>query len=128
MSSSDQQPDLPYIQVQALCQQLQTELQQDSKSFDLALVQRGFQQCFAGLTEAGATRAQPVQVEINKQLRLLEADSRFLGAAKQQQTIQQRKQQIQQRLDLLIRYAAAIATLQADSEDSSSDSSPDQQD
>lgn len=134
MSSFDQPPfdqssnppsELPHAPVQALCQQVQIELQQDGKSADLitglASVRPALQQYFAALsetwTEAEAAQAQPIQVEINKQLRLLEADSQFLGAARQGQTIQQRKQQIQQRLDLLLRYIAAMATLQADSED-----------
>ncbi|MFM7425462.1 MAG: heterocyst frequency control protein PatD [Elainella sp.] len=127
MSSSDQQPELPYIQ--ALCQQIQSELQQDGKSAalttNLASVQSVFQQCFAALsptwTETEAAQAQPIQVEINKQLRLLEADSRFLAAARQDQTIQQRKQQIHQRLDLLLRYVDAIAAIQAQSEEVPSD-------
>jgi hypothetical protein len=125
MSSSDQQPELPYVQAQAFCQQLQIELRQDGKSAELAaklaLVQPVFQQCFAALTETESAQSQPIQVEINKQLRLLEADSRFLSAARQPQIIQQRKQQVQQRLDFLTRYAAAIVELQAASETSPPD-------
>lgn len=47
---------------------------------------------------------QSVQVEINKQLRLLNMDSMFLQAAKQPATVQQRLQQAHDRLTLLLRY------------------------
>jgi hexokinase len=56
-------------------------------------------------------QAQPLQTEINKQLRLLETDLIFLKAARQPATLQQRHQQIQTRLTLLLRYCEAILVL-----------------
>jgi hypothetical protein len=56
------------------------------------------------LAESSAHRVQAVLVEIDKQLRLLEMDAAFLQAARQSVTQEQRRQQIFDRLQLLIRY------------------------
>jgi hypothetical protein len=78
-------------------QQLQQLLQSD-KTVDQA-------------EELFIAQAQPLQTEINKQLRLLETDLIFLKAARQPATLQQRHQQIQTRLTLLLRYCEAILAL-----------------
>jgi hypothetical protein len=62
-------------------------------------------------SESFIAQAQPLQTEINKQLRLLETDLIFLKAARQPVTLQQRHQQIQTRLTLLLRYCEAILVL-----------------
>ena len=62
-------------------------------------------------SESFIAQAQPLQTEINKQLRLLETDLIFLKAARQPATLQQRHQQIQTRLTLLLRYCEAILVL-----------------
>lgn len=53
-------------------------------------------------------QVQSVQVEINKQLKLLAMDSLFLQAAKQPATAQQRIQQAHDRLTLLLRYCEML--------------------
>ena len=55
-----------------------------------------------------AQQTQSVQVELNKQLRLLQMDMQFLQAAKQQSTLHQRQQQATDRLALLIRYCEIL--------------------
>lgn len=64
-------------------------------------------------------RIDALQIEINKQLRLLETDTLFLQAARQPDTAQQRKQQMQSRLEMLSRYCTAILTLVAGVENGS---------
>jgi hypothetical protein len=54
---------------------------------------------------------QPIQTEVNKQLRLLETDLLFLQTARQPAKAQQYKQRISDRLALLIRYCEAILAL-----------------
>lgn len=49
-------------------------------------------------------QTQAVQVEIDKQLKLLSLDGMFLQAAKQPTTVSQRLQQVGDRLTLLLRY------------------------
>lgn len=49
-----------------------------------------------------------IQVEIDKQLRLLSLDQMFLNTARQTSTLRQRFQQIHGRLDLLASYGQAI--------------------
>lgn len=51
---------------------------------------------------------QAIQTEMLKQLRLLDTDLLFLQAARQSTTLQQRKRQMGDRLQLLQRYCAAI--------------------
>ncbi len=60
------------------------------------------------MDEAIALRLQSIQTEISKQLRLLAMDTMFLKTARQPETSQQRRQQIGDRLDLLLRYCEAI--------------------
>lgn len=68
-------------------------------------------------------KLQPLQIEINKQMRLLETDAIFLKAARQPMTVEQRCQQIRTRVSLLLRYCEAILQLCTDSGVSSSDNS-----
>lgn len=51
---------------------------------------------------------QSYQVEIDKQLRLLSLDATFLQAARQPTTIAQRQQQMDDRLQMLLRYCEAV--------------------
>lgn len=53
-------------------------------------------------------RVQSFQVEINKQLRLLNTDAMFLQVAKQATTTEQRCSQIRDRIATLIRYCEAL--------------------
>lgn len=55
-----------------------------------------------------AQRVQSFQVEMDKQLRLLGIDVMFLQAARQTATVEQRQQQIRDRLNLLSRYCDAV--------------------
>lgn len=61
------------------------------------------------------TDVQAIQIEINKQLRLLETDVIFLQAARHPSTTQQRQQQICDRLVILQRYCDAVLAIQPDS-------------
>lgn len=63
------------------------------------------------MDEAIALRIQSIQTEISKQLRLLSMDTMFLKTARQPETSQQRRQQMADRIDLLLRYCEAILTL-----------------
>lgn len=77
----------------------------------LAQIQQTFHQNLANLNlpdETIQTQLQPIQIEISKQLRLLETDAIFLKAARQPATAEQRQQQIQQRLELLLKYCDAV--------------------
>jgi hypothetical protein len=49
-----------------------------------------------------------INVEIDKQLRLLTMDGFFLQSARQENTIEQRKQQMRDRLALLLRYCDGV--------------------
>jgi hypothetical protein len=74
------------------------------------LFQQGLQ--LDGSAEATELRElQPLQIEINKQMRLLETDAIFLKAARQVATLEQRCQQIQTRVSLLLSYCEAILQL-----------------
>ncbi|UIE39146.1 heterocyst frequency control protein PatD [Leptodesmis sichuanensis] len=53
-------------------------------------------------------QVQSINVEIDKQLRLLNMDGLFLQAARQENTVKQRKQQASDRLLLLIQYCNGL--------------------
>jgi hypothetical protein len=53
-------------------------------------------------------RVRSIQVEINKQLRLLGMDMMFLQAARQPETLQQRQNQILERVYMLKRYCEMV--------------------
>lgn len=57
------------------------------------------------------SRLRSIQTEINKEMRLLNADVIFLNTAKQPTTIQQRQQQIGDRLQSLRQYGEAALSL-----------------
>jgi hypothetical protein len=63
------------------------------------------------LEQITADRLQALNVEINKQLKLLRMDCLFLQTAKQPATIAQRQAQMLKRLDLLKAYGEAILEL-----------------
>jgi hypothetical protein len=58
-------------------------------------------------------RLQSLQVEIAKELRLLQVDLLFLQTAKQPETVAHRQQQIQSRLANLLRYCAIVLSPQS---------------
>ncbi len=53
-------------------------------------------------------RVQSFQVEIDKQLRLLGMDLTFLQAARQVETIEQRRHQVKERIGILSRYCDGL--------------------
>lgn len=80
---------------------------------DFQTLQQFFQQRILtldldSLDPAHATQIQSIQIEINKQLRLLAADVPFLQAARQAATVQQRQAQMHDRLKLLLQYCDVI--------------------
>jgi hypothetical protein len=95
-------------------------LQQATQSADRAILhpsfqatQQLFQQQIAPLDLETldpeiSLKARAIQVEINKQMRLLATDLLFLQAARQPTTASQRQQQIGDRVEMLLRYCAAV--------------------
>lgn len=75
------------------------------------LFQQQVQLSTEAVSPAAVNRAQSIQTEINKQLRLLKTDLAFFQAAKQASTIAQRQQQIGDRCDLLLTYCTALLDL-----------------
>lgn len=86
----------------------QTEVRQIQEMFQTQIMPIDLTSDATEADEAVHTQIQSIQTEVNKQLRLLETDAIFLQAARQPTTAQQRKQQIHNRLDLLLRYCDAI--------------------
>jgi hypothetical protein len=86
--------------LQATFQATQQLFQQEIASLDLE-----------ALDSEDSLKARSIQVEINKQMRLLATDLLFLQAARQPTTANQRQQQIGDRVDLLLRYCAALMEL-----------------
>lgn len=58
-----------------------------------------------------AQRLRSLNVEINKQLKLLAMDLLFLQAAQQVATVEQRRQQMGKRLEMLERYCAGAVEM-----------------
>ncbi len=109
-----------YQQFEQLLHQIQATLADQSLTVaDLKAAITHLQQVFQTqvVTETPmgdeANPIQAIQTEMNKQLRLLDTDILFLQAARQPGTTHQRKQQIADRLNLLLSYCAAV--LNADS-------------
>lgn len=111
-----------YKDLQQAVQQLQQQcnfqptmqpsgLQAEARSH-LQQVQQLFQQIlnlpWDELDPPMAAPAQAINIEINKQLRLLNMDLMFLSSARQAVTATQRQQQLLDRLTLLLRYCEAI--------------------
>lgn len=106
---------LAYQQFERLLQRLQTSLADQTWSAtalktEISQLQQLFQTQLAADTPIAnePNSIQAIQTEINKQLRLLETDVLFLQAARQPTKIQQRQQQIVDRINLLLNYCAAI--------------------
>jgi len=115
------QPHCLYQHFQQMLHQLQRELEQGDRlqlQAMFAATQTYFQQQILSPDPAGlepgilepndAARVRSFQVEINKQLRLLSADLMFLQTARLPGTQSQRRQQIGDRLALLLRYCEGI--------------------
>ena len=98
--------------------ELQTNLSQADRSHShlkqqVQTLQECFQQEILPLTEAIADpaqqgRLQAIQIEIDKQLRLLAMDMLFLQAARQSKTADQRCRQIGDRLTHLLNYCNSL--------------------
>ncbi|MBW4661516.1 MAG: heterocyst frequency control protein PatD [Drouetiella hepatica Uher 2000/2452] len=112
---------LPQFQVQyrhfqQMLYLLQTQLEQSDRpqlQESLAAAQTYFQEQILSVEPetfepAEASRIYSFQVEINKQLRLLNTDLMFLQTARLSATQSQRRQQIGDRLTLLLRYCEGI--------------------
>ncbi|EKQ70648.1 hypothetical protein OsccyDRAFT_0950 [Leptolyngbyaceae cyanobacterium JSC-12] len=79
----------------------------------VAKLQDSFQNQILGLDLSGLDpkseqQVQALQVEMNKQLKLLSMDVMFLQAARQPSTVVQRLSQASDRLTLLLRYCEAV--------------------
>jgi mannose/cellobiose epimerase-like protein (N-acyl-D-glucosamine 2-epimerase family) len=95
-------------------------LQQATQSADRAMLQSAFQATqelfqqqiapldLEALDPKISLKARAIQVEINKQMRLLATDLLFLQAARQPTTASQRQQQIGDRVEMLLRYCVAV--------------------
>jgi len=83
-------------------------------------VQQQFQQRIAppATTLELPPRAQSIQTEINRHLRLLTTDVAFLRSARQAHTQQQRLQQVRDRLIRLTEFCDALLSPPVDSQDS----------
>ena len=86
---------------------------------DFQMLQQFFQQRILtldldSLEPAIATQIQSIQIEINKQLRLLATDIPFLQTARQAATAQQRQAQMHDRLKLLLQYCDVILGIAAE--------------
>jgi hypothetical protein len=115
--------DSLYQQFRQLLQQLQQGLAEPTHAQGelrtrIAHIQQLFQTQIVPLADAengaSSTQRQSIQIEINKQLRLLETDVIFLQAARQAATVQQRKQQMSHRLEILLQYCDACLALQSE--------------
>jgi hypothetical protein len=115
----------PYPQAYNAFQRSLQQLQQAAETVDRPQLQAAFQtaqqifqqqiiplEAISLETEAivptTAVRIRSIQVEINKQLRLLATDLLFLQAARLSATASQRQQQICDRIELLLRYCEAV--------------------
>lgn len=103
-----QQLKTKMIEANIVPEVFRTEVLQIQQLFQTQLVPIDLASDADNAAESRVIQIQAIQTEVNKQLRLLETDAIFLQAARQPVTIQQRKQQIHQRLDLLLRYCDAI--------------------
>lgn len=65
------------------------------------------------LDSAASAKLQSFQVEISKQLRLLNTDLMFLQAARLSATLDQRQNQIGDRLEMLLQYCEAVLAAQS---------------
>jgi hypothetical protein len=101
---------LVYQQFQRLIRQAQSELVTSDRA-DIAKTVQTIDDCFRAqilLHSPDDDAHHSIHVEINKQLRLLKTDCLFLRSAKQTHVVEQRLQQIGDRLVLLERYCEMI--------------------
>jgi hypothetical protein len=107
----------PYQQFKQDVETLRNDLRSDAEADRLKLAIAALQNYFQtqiwtlDLHSLGSTvehQVQSIQVEIDKQLRLINMDALFLQAARQETTRIQRRQQIDQRLHLLLQYCNAV--------------------
>lgn len=106
----------PYDQLKQLLERLKIQIPTIAAS-DLMThtieIQQFFQQHILSvsldeLSAADAYQVHSYQVEINKQLRLLNIDLTFLKAARSPATVAQRQQQLSDRLNILVSYCDAL--------------------
>jgi len=64
------------------------------------------------LDGAIAPKIQSIQIEINKQLRLLSMDVLFLQTARQSATLHKRQEQMSERIELLLRYCQMVLEIE----------------
>lgn len=107
----------PYQQLQQKVEDLQESLTSSIDSLALktaiAALQTFFQTQIWNLNLQNLEpnlehQVRSINVEIDKQLRLMNMDGLFLQAARQENTIEQRKQQIRDRLLLIVRYCDGL--------------------
>ncbi len=96
-----------YEQLQQLILASQQELATAARS-DITKTVQAIDVYFREQILTATAQHHGIQVEINKQLRLLKTDCLFLRSAKQTTTQDQRLQQMRDRLTLLERYCAMI--------------------
>lgn len=124
-------PVLHQQRYQELQQRLQTWQAADDRSeiwhpaavtAEIAALHSQWQQTLLSLDDAAleprlAHHLRAVQIEIDKQLRLLRMDSQFLQVARQASTGDQRRRQMRDRLALLLRYCDAVLGYKSDDRD-----------
>lgn len=107
----------PYQQLQQKVEELQESLTSNADSLTLKTAIAGLQTFFQtqiwnlnlqDLEPKLEHQVQSINVEIDKQLRLMNMDGLFLQAARQENTIEQRKQQVRDRLSLIMRYCNGV--------------------
>jgi cell division septum initiation protein DivIVA len=106
-----------YQDLQQTIEELQKTLATTSDASTLKTAIAALQTCFQtqiwnldlqNLEPKLEHQIQSVNVEIDKQLRLLSMDTLFLQTARQASTIAQRKQQMGERLSLLKQYCSSL--------------------
>jgi hypothetical protein len=104
-----QQLQLSLLQPRSATQIISTEtISTEQLQTEIAQIKNLSQQINAAAPTETHLQIQSIQTEINKQLRLLETDLIFLKAARQPDTMQQRQQQIQTRVTLLLSYVTRV--------------------
>ena len=107
----------PYQQLQQKVEELQDSLTGSAEPLALktaiAALQTFFQTQIWNLNLQNLEsnlehQVQSINIEIDKQLRLMNMDGLFLQAARQENTIEQRKQQVRDRLLLIVRYCDGV--------------------
>ena len=105
------QQALELVQQTASATEVDTAQLQQSFRAAQQLFQQQILSLNLGDLAADEPRVRSYQTEINKQLRLLEIDLKFLQAARQPETAASRQRQIQQRVQNLLGYCDGILQL-----------------